>query len=334
MAGIRLENLDFDDYGDEGNDDSGSIEDITARIKNDQGGSDDNDQDDMSDADESCEESDTKEVKTLKKSLKPVNTKDDEAEAKKEAEERKKKKKIEQLDKRIKKMMKKREKEKVITREASEIKNKLKRQEVVVRKRQAKQEERMIDRLKKKKVREELGEAAMPKGKTNTIESMRVADETLIEDGEDEEIKGEQEIDEFSSYFKNMTTPKILMTTNRRPKGNIFAFLKEIKEAIPAVEYYERKNFKVKDIIEWGKKRGYTDLLLWYEKHGNPHTLIVSHLPEGPTATFRVSGVKLRDTLPNHGRPTSHDYNPELIMNNFDTMTGTRIGRMLAALFP
>ena len=52
---------------------------------------------------------------------------------------------------------------------------------MVVRKRQAKQEERMIDRLKKKKVREELGEAAMPKGKTNTIESMRVADETLIE---------------------------------------------------------------------------------------------------------------------------------------------------------
>ena len=35
-------------------------------------------------------------------------------------------------------MMKKREKEKVITRESSEIKNKLKRQEVVVRKRQAK----------------------------------------------------------------------------------------------------------------------------------------------------------------------------------------------------
>ncbi len=231
-------------------------------------------------------------------------------------------------------MMKKHEKEKIIVKEASEIKNKLKRQEVVVRKRQAKQEGRMIDRLKKKKVREELGEAAMPKGKTNTIESMRVADETLIQDGEDEEIKGEQEIDEFSQYFKNMTTPKILMTTNRRPKGNIFAFLKEMKEAIPAVEYYERKNFKVKDIIEWGKKRGYTDLLLWYEKHGNPHTLIVSHLPEGPTATFRISGVKLRETLPNHGRPTSHDYSPELIMNNFDTMTGTRIGRMLAALFP
>jgi ribosome production factor 1 len=114
--------------------------------------------------------------------------------------------------------MKKHEKEKVIVKEASEIKNKQKRLEVVERKRIAKQEERVIERLKKKKIREEQGEAAMPKGKTNTIESMRVADETLIV-AEDEDIKGEQEIDEFSSYFKNQTTPKIIMTTNRRPKG-------------------------------------------------------------------------------------------------------------------
>ncbi len=64
--------------------------------------------------------------------------------------------------------------------EASEIKNKQKRLEIVERKRINKQEERVIERLKKKKIREEQGEEAMPKGKTNTIESMRVADETLI----------------------------------------------------------------------------------------------------------------------------------------------------------
>ena len=51
--------------------------------------------------------------------------------------------------------MKKHEKENTIVKEASEIKNKHKRQEVVIRKRVAKQEERMIERLKKKKVREE-----------------------------------------------------------------------------------------------------------------------------------------------------------------------------------
>lgn len=31
---------------------------------------------------------------------------------------------------------------------------------------------------------------------------MRVADETLITNADDEEIKGEQDIDEFSEYFK------------------------------------------------------------------------------------------------------------------------------------
>ena len=117
--------------------------------------------------------------------------------------------------------MKKREREKPIEKMASEIKNKHKRQEVVIRKRQEQNEERMINRLKKKKIRAEQGEQAMPKGVTKTIESMRVADETLIDNADDEEIKGEQDIDEFNSYFKNEATPKLLMTTNRRPKGVI-----------------------------------------------------------------------------------------------------------------
>ena len=207
-----------------------------------------------------------------------------------------------------------------------------------------------IETLKKRKIREEHGEEAAPKGVTKTIESMRVKDETIITDADDEEIKGEQSIDEFASYFKNETTPKILMTTNRRPNGvskhidvstgfndfllqKLFDFLKEIKSAFPGVEYYERKNHLVKTMIEEGKKRGFTDLMLWYEKHGKPHSLILSHLPDGPTATFRVSSCKLRNYITNHGAAPG-EVNPELIMNNFDTMLGHRIGRMLASLFP
>jgi len=33
-----------------------------------------------------------------------------------------------------------------------------------------------------------------------------------------------------------------------------------------------------------------------------------------------------------HGRPTSH--RPELILNNFSTRLGHRLGRLLACLFP
>ena len=75
-----------------------------------------------------------------------------------------------------------------------------------------------LEHLKKKKIREELGEDAAPKGVTNTIESMRVKDETIITEINNE-LKGEQSIDEFefASYIKQDTTRRILMTTKRRP---------------------------------------------------------------------------------------------------------------------
>ena len=99
-------------------------------------------------------------------------------------------------------------------------------------------------------------------------------------------------------------------------------------------------------MIEQAKKKGFTDLLLFYEKNGIPRkytnvatnhhyadSLILSHLPDGPTANFRVSSMKLRSKIFNHGAAPG-DSNPELILNNFDTMLGHRIGRMLASLFP
>lgn len=104
-------------------------------------------------------------------------------------------------------------------REISDIKNKHKRQEVVLRRRLANHTEKKLKLLQTRKLREELGEEAVPKGKAMTIESMRVPDETLMDDVDDEDIIGEQNIDEFDKYFNRETTPKILMTTNRRPKG-------------------------------------------------------------------------------------------------------------------
>lgn len=192
-----------------------------------------------------------------------------------------------------------------------------------------------MKQLQTKKLREELGEEEVPKGKNETIESMRVADETLMGDVDDEDIAGEQNIDEFAKYFNRETTPKILITTNRRPKGAIFDFLKELKLALPNCEYYPRENFRIKEIIEWSKDRDFTDIMVFQEKWGNPHSVILSHLPEGPTATFRVSGVKLNSEIKNHGANTGMDkVAPELILNNFDTMLGSRLGRMIASLFP
>ena len=211
------------------------------------------------------------------------------------------------------------------------MKNKQKRQQVVAEMKAAKQKQKTLDRIKKKQIRLEKGDDAVPRGKTKTIENMRVFDETFITE-KDDEIEKDDEVDEFADYFKDKTTPKIMMTTSLGPHKRIFEFLKELKAAIPNLFYYERKKFKLKSIIEWAKKRDFTDVMVICEKKGKPHSMILSHLPNGPTATFKMTGTTLQKEIQHYGNPTEHA--PQLILNNFDTRLGYRLGRMIAALFP
>ena len=108
-----------------------------------------------------------------------------------------------------------------------------------------------------------MGEEQVPKAPQYSIDNMRVPDETMIDDPNDEDIVGENNIDEFDKYFNKEYTPKILMTTSRRPKGKIFEFLKELKLTVPNLEYYPRENFRIKDIIEMSKERDFTDILVF-----------------------------------------------------------------------
>lgn len=59
--------------------------------------------------------------------------------------------------------------------------------------------------------------------------------------------------------------------------------------------------------------------------------MIVCHLPEGPTAMFNLSSVVLNRDIKGRGRATEHK--PELVLNNFGTRLGYRIGRMFGSLF-
>jgi len=108
-------------------------------------------------------------------------------------------------------------------------------------------------------------------------------------------------------------------------------FIKELIEAVPHAEYRRRRNYGLKEVISYCKNRKYTNLILIMEKDSNPFALILIHLPDGPTAYFKLSSIKLRKHIRNAGKPTSH--NPEVILNNFNTRLGHTIGRMLASLF-
>merc|ERR1719502_313860 len=60
--------------------------------------------------------------------------------------------------------------------------------------------------------------------------------------------------------------------------------------------------------------------------------LLVTHLPSGPTAFFKLSSFFPGKKIPGHGKPTSHL--PEIILNNFTTRLGRRVGRFMGSFFP
>ncbi|EGG20361.1 brix domain-containing protein [Cavenderia fasciculata] len=188
--------------------------------------------------------------------------------------------------------------------------------------------ERRRDRLKEAK---KLGDQAPAKLLPRTIERLRKGDETIVQD-EDEEVSEDVNLDEFASYFDGKE-PKVCITTNTRPQGrHITPFVKMIEEILPNCEYFPRKDFKLKDIVKFCANRDYTDLLVVNEDNGVVHTMMMVHLPYGPTVQFRVTNITMPDKIENCGKMTSHK--PELIINNFTTRLGLTVGRMFASMFP
>lgn len=161
------------------------------------------------------------------------------------------------------------------------------------------------------KIRDEMGESAPQKEVPKTIESMREYDATMV-DEQDDEVEHDEANDEFSSYFNRETTPKIMITMT--PKAKIvrlidlflnssslfqttFKFCYELQKCIPNSEIFTRKNVLLKKIIEQAKEREFTDLLVVHEDRKKPNGIIFCHLPEGPTAYFKINSLTFTEDL-------------------------------------
>ncbi|OZC11202.1 hypothetical protein X798_01618 [Onchocerca flexuosa] len=150
------------------------------------------------------------------------------------------------------------------------------------------------------KLREKLGEEAVPKEKPRTIESTREYDLTMIDD-DDQEVQHDEANDEMSAYFNDDVPPKILITTSPYAKVNTFKFCYELQKCIPNADIFT-------------------------------HGIVLCHLPDGPTAFFKINSLTFTKNLKKKGESTVHY--PELVLNNFNTRLGHTIARMFACLFP
>lgn len=197
-----------------------------------------------------------------------------------------------------------------------------------------KKEQRKIkkkEKDRKKKEAEALGDEAPPKQVPKTIENMRVKDETMVP-MEDQEVMLDEGGDEMSAYFNRETTPKIMITMADKVTSRTKKFCKELKKLIPNSDLLFRKRMDLKKIIAQAKEKEYTDVMVINEDQKQPNGLVLSHLPDGPTAHFRLSNVKFAKEIKRSG-PMS-DHMPEIILNNFSTRLGHSVGRLLASLFP
>lgn len=190
---------------------------------------------------------------------------------------------------------------------------------------------KLEEKKKRKRESEAMGEKEVPKKVPKTIENMRVFDETMV-NPEDEEVMMDEATDELSSYFNRETLPKILITTCDRPSSRTNKFCKELKRMLPNAELYYRRGLDLKKIIPQAKEKDFTDIMVINEDRKEPNGLVISHLPDGPTAHFKLSSVRLTTEIKKAGQMSSH--RPEVILNNFNTRLGHSIGRLIASLFP
>ena len=105
--------------------------------------------------------------------------------------------------------------------------------------------------------------------------------------------------------------------------------MKELTRIIPNSTPLWRKNASIKKTVKQAIANGYTDIMVINEDNRMPNGLVVTHLPEGPTAHFKLSNVKITKDIKRDWREiTSH--RPEVILNNFTT----RLGKVFQKIFP
>ena len=127
--------------------------------------------------------------------------------------------------------------------------------------------------------------------------------------------------------------PRVCITTSRDPSSRLKQFAKEMKLIIPNAIRMNRGNSRIDELVASCRQQEFSDILIVQETRGEPDGLVVCHLPFGPTAYFTLSNAVLRHDLDPPAAPMSEVY-PHLILHNFTTPIGKRVGNILKCLFP
>ncbi|CAH2059077.1 unnamed protein product, partial [Iphiclides podalirius] len=132
--------------------------------------------------------------------------------------------------------------------------------------------------------------------------------------------------------YAGVEDPKIMITTSREPSARLKMFVKELRLIFPNSQRMNRGGYEMTQLIHACRANDVTDFIVVHEHRGVPDSLVICHLPYGPTASFTLSGVVMRHDIPDIG-PMSEQF-PHLIFHNFKSDLGLRTMNILKYLFP
>ncbi|KAI9498302.1 anticodon-binding protein [Zychaea mexicana] len=154
----------------------------------------------------------------------------------------------------------------------------------------------------------------------------------MVDGDDDGEVAQDEADDELASYFSGRT-PKIVVTTSKKASQIAYDFCDDLVSIFPNAQFAKRgPKHEMKQIIKQAIKHEFTDLMIVNEDRKSLNAITLIHLPNGPSAYFKLSNYIPGKQIPGHGRTTAH--NPELILNNFSTRLGHTVGRMFQSLMP
>ena len=142
--------------------------------------------------------------------------------------------------------------------------------------------------------------------------------------------------DELRAYFTQSVPPRVAVAVE--PFGPSRAHFKKSTEfaadllalfggVFEAVERGRPADKSVRELCCELHQEGFTSLFLVQETNRGPTHVLLVALPFGPSAFFRAYELDLRSALKGAAKPSAVP--PEVIMTNFTTRVGRRVGRLL-----
>ncbi|CAB9518577.1 nucleolar ribonucleoprotein protein IMP4 [Seminavis robusta] len=175
---------------------------------------------------------------------------------------------------------------------------------------------------------------ALASGKSLPTE-LRASYDALKKEVDAEDVKTDTQHTRVDDEYGDagLIEPRVCVTTCRDPSSRLKNFSKELKLLVPNSTRINRGNNTVSDLMQACRQGDFTDVVIVQETRGEPDGLVVCHLPLGPTAFFSLNNTVMRHDLDPPAAPMSEAY-PHLILNNFNTDLGKRVGNILKCLFP